>query len=139
VDDLRISAAEVPTDGAFTASVRVSNTGPRDGEEVVQIYLRDLLAPVARPVRQLVGFARVPLAPGAAADVHFHVHADRTAFTGRQFERIVEPGELEVLIGTSAGDLPCRGIVRLIGSARVVGADRTLVTPAEVNARISRA
>ncbi len=139
VDDLRLSAAEVPTDGEFTASVRVRNTGLRHGEEVVQLYLRDLLAPVARPVRQLVGFARVPLAPGAAADISFHVHADRTAFTGRQFERIVEPGDLEVLVGTSAAELPCRDIVKLIGSVRVVGADRMLVTPAEVCARDSRA
>jgi beta-xylosidase len=139
VDDLRISAAEVPTDGEFTASVRVRNTGPRHGEEVVQLYLHDLLATVARPVRQLVGFARVPLAPGAAADVSFRVHADRTAFTGRGFERIVEPGDLEVLIGTSAAELPCRGVVTLIGPVRVVGADRMLVTPAEVCARNSRA
>jgi beta-xylosidase len=139
VDDLRISAAEVSTDGEFTASVRVRNTGSRHGEEVVQLYLHDLLAPVARPVRQLVGFARVPLAPGAAADVSFRVHADRTAFTGRQFERVVEPGVLEVLVGTSAADLPCRGVVTLIGSVRVVGADRMLVTPAEVYARDSRA
>lgn len=139
VGDLRISDAEVPTDGEFTASVWVTNTGDRHGEEVVQLYLRDLLAPVARPVRQLVGFARVPLAPGASAEVRFRVHADRTAFTGRQFERVVEPGDVEVLIGTSAADLPCRGIVTLIGPLRVVGADRTLVTPAEVVARTSRA
>jgi beta-xylosidase len=139
VDDLRISAAEVPTDGEFTASVRVRNTGPRHGEEVVQLYLHDLLATVARPVRQLAGFARVPLAPGAAADVSFRVHADRTAFTGRGFERIVEPGDLEVLIGTSAAELPCRRVVTLIGPVRVVGADRMLVTPAEVCARNSRA
>jgi beta-xylosidase len=135
VDDLRMSATEVPTDGEFTASVRVRNTGSRHGEEVVQIYLRDLLAPVARPVRQMVGFARVALDPGTAADVRFRVHADRTAFTGRRFERIVEPGELEVHIGTSAADLPCRATVRLVGPARVVGADRELVTPAEVCAR----
>jgi beta-glucosidase len=86
----------------------------------------------------MVGFARVALDPGAAADVRFRVHADRTAFTGRRFERIVEPGELEVHIGTSAADLPCRGAVRLVGPARVVGADRELVTPAEVCAREER-
>ncbi|HEY0813562.1 MAG TPA: glycoside hydrolase family 3 N-terminal domain-containing protein [Pseudonocardia sp.] len=139
VDDLRISAAEVPTDGEFTASVRVRNTGSRHGEEVVQLYLHDLLASVVRPVLQLVGFARVPLAPGAEADVCFRVHADRTAFTGRRFERLVEPGDLEVLLGTSANDFPCRGTVTLIGPVRVVGANRTLVTPVEVRARDSRA
>ena len=69
VDDLRISDAEVPTDGEFTVSVRVRNTGGRAGEEVVQLYLHDVLAQVTRPVKQLAGFARVRLAPGASADV----------------------------------------------------------------------
>jgi beta-glucosidase len=80
-------------------------------------------------VRQLVGFTRVGLEPGAAAQVQFRVHADRTAFTGRDMRRIVEPGDVEVLVGTSAADLPCRGTVRLTGSLRVVGHDRRLVTP----------
>jgi hypothetical protein len=132
VDDLRLSAAEVPTDGELTVSVRVRNTGGRAGDEVVQLYLRDLVAQVARPVRQLTGFARVGLAPGQAVDVTFRVHADRTAYTNRELQRIVEPGDIEVLVGTSAVDLPCRGRVRLTGSLRVVGHDRQLVTPVEL-------
>ena len=68
IDDLRISDAEVPTDGEFTVSVRVRNTGGRAGEEVVQLYLHDVVAQVTRPVRQLAGFARVRLEPGASAD-----------------------------------------------------------------------
>jgi beta-glucosidase len=135
VDDLRLGDKEIPTDGELTVSVQVRNTGPRAGNEVVQLYLRDVLAPVARPVRQLVGFARVPLEPGAAADVTFRVHADRTAFTGPGYERIVEPGDVEVLVGTSATDLPCRGTVRLTGPVRTVGPDRRLVTPVELSAR----
>jgi beta-glucosidase len=132
VDDLRLSAADVPTDGELTVSVRVRNTGARAGDEVVQLYLHDVVAQVTRPVRQLAGFARVHLEPGAAADVEFRLHADRTAFTGRDLTRIVEPGEVEVLVGTSADDLPCRGIVRLTGELRQVGHDRRLVTPVDV-------
>jgi hypothetical protein len=132
VDDLRLSAAEVPTDGELTVSVRVRNTGGRAGDEVVQLYLRDVVAQVTRPVRQLAGFARVHLEAGAAAVVEFRVHADRTAFTGRDLTRIVEPGEVEVQVGTSAADLPCRGIVRLIGELREVGHDRRLVTPVDI-------
>jgi beta-xylosidase len=135
LDDLRISAAELPTDGEVTVTVRVRNTGERAGEEVVQLYLRDVLAQVVRPTRQLVGYARVPLGPGAAADVRFLLHADRTAFTGRDLRRIVEPGDVEVLVGTSAADLPCRGKVRLTGPLREVGADRQLTTPVDVSAR----
>ncbi|MEV0612363.1 glycoside hydrolase family 3 N-terminal domain-containing protein [Nonomuraea sp. NPDC050404] len=133
VTDLRISHAEVPTDGEFTATVTVRNTGERAGEELVQLYLRDVLAQVTRPVRQLTGYARVPLEPGQAKEVRFLVHADRTAFTGRDLRRLVEPGEVEVLAGTSAADLPCRGVVRLTGPARHVGHDRRLVTPADVS------
>lgn len=132
VDDLRISDVEVKTDGEFTVSVRLRNTGSRAGDEVVQLYLHDVVGQVVRPVRQLVGFTRVPLGPGEAADVRFRVHTDRTAFAGRDLRRIVEPGEIEVFAGTSAGDLPCRGTVRLVGPTRVAGHDRQLVTPVEI-------
>ena len=84
---------------------------------MVQLYLRDVVGQVARPVKQLAGFARVGLAPGEGADVRFLVHADRTAYPNRKFERIVEPGDIEVMVGTSAADLPCRGRVRLTGSS----------------------
>ncbi|MGI5271889.1 glycoside hydrolase family 3 N-terminal domain-containing protein [Nonomuraea sp. CA-218870] len=136
--EFRISDTEVPTDGEFTVSVRVRNTGPRAGDEVVQLYLHDVLAQVTRPVRQLAGFARVRLEPGEAADVRFLVHADRTAFTGRDLERIVEPGDLEVLVGTSARDLPCAGAVRLTGPVRAVGHDRRLFTPVDVHPAAER-
>jgi hypothetical protein len=133
VDDLRASATEVPTDGEFAVSVRVRNTGTRPGHEVVQLYLRDVIAQVTRPVRQLTGFTAVRLEPGASARVRFHVHADRSAFTGRNLRRIVEPGEVEVLVGTSSADLPCRITVRLTGATRVVGHDRRLTTPVDLD------
>jgi beta-glucosidase len=133
VDRLRISAAEIPTDGEVTVTVRVRNTGPRAGDEVVQLYLHDLLAQVARPVKQLAGFGRVRLDPGESGDVRWRVHAELTAYTGRDLDRIVEPGEVEVLVGTSADELPCRGSVRITGPARVVGHDRRMLTPVEVS------
>ena len=132
LDDLRISAAEVPSDGSFTVTARVRNTGARGGDEVVQLYLHDVVAQVTRPVKQLTGFARVPLEPGEAKDVTFTVHTDRTAFTGRDLTRVVEPGVVEVLVGTSASDLPLRGTVTVTGPVREVGRDRVLTTPVEV-------
>ncbi|MFC6082138.1 glycoside hydrolase family 3 N-terminal domain-containing protein [Sphaerisporangium aureirubrum] len=134
VGDLRISDTEVPTDGEFTVTVTVRNTGARAGDEVVQLYLHDVLAQVTRPVRQLTGFARVHLEPGEGKDVRFQVHTDRTAFAGRDLRRVVEPGDVEVLVGTSATDLPCRGTVRLTGPLREAGHDRRLSTPVEVSA-----
>ncbi len=132
LDELIISDAEVPTDGQFAVSCRVRNTGPRDGEEVVQLYLHDVVAQVTRPVRQLTGFTRVWLRSGASAVVEFTVHADRTAFTGRDLTRVVEPGDIDVLVGTSSADDSCRGTVRLTGPARAAGPGRRLVTPVEV-------
>ena len=129
IDDLRLSATEVPTDGEFEVLVRVRNTGTRAGDEVVQLYLHDVVAQIVRPVKQLTGFARVTLEPGDAVDVSFRVHADRAAYTDRELERIVEPGDIEVLVGNSSASLPCRGKVRLTGETRVVDRDRQLTTP----------
>jgi len=132
VNDLRLSAVEIQTDGEFTVTVRVANTGSRPGDEVVQLYLHDVIAQVARPLKMLAGFARVSLEPGAAAEVTFSVHADRAAYVSPDMTRIVEPGELEVLVGTSSAHLPCRGPVRLAGPVRQVGYHRTLTTPVKV-------
>ncbi|HEY7010596.1 MAG TPA: glycoside hydrolase family 3 N-terminal domain-containing protein [Jatrophihabitantaceae bacterium] len=132
IDELRVSDAEVPTDGEVEVCARVRNSGDRPGDEVVQLYLRDVVAQLVRPVRQLAGFARVRLDPGEAAEVRFLLHADRTAYTTAGFDRVVEPGEVEVLVGNSAANLPCRTIVRFTGPLRVVGHDRRLTTPVEV-------
>ncbi|GAA1598450.1 glycoside hydrolase family 3 N-terminal domain-containing protein [Kribbella hippodromi] len=132
VGELRLSTDEIAVDGEFTATVRVRNTGDRAGDEVVQLYVRDVVARVARPLKLLTGFARVTLAPGQAAEVTFRVHADRTAYTGPDLRRIVEPGELDVMVGTSSLDLPCRATVRITGDVRVVGHDRVLTTPVTI-------
>ncbi|MGW6280164.1 glycoside hydrolase family 3 N-terminal domain-containing protein [Kribbella sp. NPDC055071] len=132
VDDLRLSAEAIGNDGEFTATVRVRNTGERAGDEVVQLYLRDVVARVARPLKLLTGFARVSLEPGAAVEVTFRVHADRTAYTGPDLRRIVEPGDFEVMVGTSSLDLPCRAVIRVTGDVRVVGHRRVLTTPVTI-------
>ncbi|MEV6413553.1 glycoside hydrolase family 3 N-terminal domain-containing protein [Kribbella sp. NPDC051718] len=132
VSGLELSAEEIATDGSFVATVRVRNTGSLRGDEVVQLYLHDVVAQVARPLKLLTGFARVSLDPGEVAEVAFEVHADRTAYSGADLRRIVEVGELEVLVGTSSADLPCRAVVRVVGATRVVGHDRTMVTPVVV-------
>lgn len=80
----------------------------------------------------LIGFARVSLELGAAAVVTFRIHADRTSYTTTDLTRIVEPGEIELLVGTSSQDLPCRSMVELAGPVRTVGHDRVLTTPVEI-------
>jgi beta-xylosidase len=132
-DNLELSATELATDGAVAISCTVSNTGAVAGTEIVQLYLSDPVASVVRPVRWLAGFARVELAPGAAARVTFTLHADRTSFTGRDGRRTVEPGEFRAAIGGASDDLPLAGAFTLTGPARGTGPDRVLDTPASVS------
>jgi beta-glucosidase len=127
--DFALAAEEIPTDGEVEVSCVVHNTGDRAGTEVVQLYIADPVAHVTRPVIQLAGFHRLALEPGAGARVSFRLHADRTAFTGRDLRRIVEPGEIRVLVGASSGDIRGEGSVRLTGHVREVGHDRVLTTP----------
>ncbi|MCC2307860.1 glycoside hydrolase family 3 N-terminal domain-containing protein [Cellulomonas chengniuliangii] len=93
---------EVASDGTFAAAVTVTNTGAVAGSETVQLYGHDVVASVARPVVQLLGYTRVPLEPGASARVTFTVPATRFAFTGRKMDKIVEPGDVEVWVGSHA-------------------------------------
>jgi hypothetical protein len=130
--DLRVSAESIPTDGEIELSFTIANTGPRAGAEIAQLYYGDPVAQVARPVSQLAGFIRVPLEAGERARVVFRLHADRTAFTGIDHRRIVEPGEITLAVGPSSTDLPLRSSVRLTGPVRKVGRDRVLSTPARI-------
>jgi beta-xylosidase len=130
--DLELSADHAATDEGVGISCTVRNTGPVAGTEVVQLYLGDPVASVVRPTRWLAGFTRVTLAPGEGARVTFRLHADRTAFTGRDGTRIVEPGEISVGIGGASDDTPLSGSFTLTGPVRPVGADRVLTTPTSV-------
>jgi beta-xylosidase len=130
--DLELSAERTPTDGGVGISCTVRNTGAVAGTEVVQLYLGDPVSSVVRPTRWLAGFTRVTLAPGESARVTFRLHADRTAFTGRDGTRIVEPGEISVGIGGASDNLPLSGAFTLTGPARPAGADRVLTTPVSV-------
>ncbi|HWM40579.1 MAG TPA: glycoside hydrolase family 3 N-terminal domain-containing protein [Streptomyces sp.] len=134
--ELTFSREDVPVDGVLEIACTVSNTGERAGAEVVQLYLTDPVAQVTRPWRQLAGFARVQLEPGERTRVTFSLHTDRTAFTGRDGQRIVEPGVIEVRVGGSSTETPLEGSFRIKGAApRAVGRGRVLSTPVEVSAR----
>lgn len=99
--DLEVDAA-APTDGVIRAAVTVTNTGERAGVDVVQLYGRDVVGSIARPVAQLLGYARVALEPGASARVVFDVPAQRFAFSDRRLVRVVEPGDVELWVAAHA-------------------------------------
>jgi beta-xylosidase len=131
-ENLRASAAEVDTSGSIELRVTVHNTGARDGDEVVQLYAADPVASVTRPVTQLIGFARVRLAPAASAEVSFTVHTDRLSFTGRTMERIVEPGAVLFRVGTASDTFADLAAVQLIGGRRTIRGERIMDTPVTV-------
>lgn len=133
--ELRVDAGEIATDGAVTVTLSVANTGDRDGVEVVQLYLADPVAQTPRPVQRLIGYARVPLPAGAAADVRFRVPADLAAYTGRDLRRIVDAGEL-VLSASRSSDAPVSSVtVRVTGATRVVDHTRALAPEVTVSPR----
>jgi beta-glucosidase len=132
VSDLSVSASEIATDGTVEVSASVRNTGDRAGSEVVQLYLSDPVAQVTRPIKELIGYAKVALEPGQSRRVTFTVHADRTSFTGLRHQRIVEPGDIVLSVGTSSEDRPLAATVRITGEERIVGEGRVLTTPVRV-------
>jgi len=122
-----------PTDGTVRVGLRVTNTSPRSGTDVVQLYLHDPVAQVTRPVVRLIGYARVPLGPGESADVEFEVAADVTSFTGMAGQRVVEPGAVELRFGASCADIRSVVALQLKGPERVVDHTRVLGVPVVVN------
>lgn len=130
--DAAASADRITTDGTVSVSITVTNTSERAGAEVVQLYLSDPHAEVARPVQKLIGYARVELAAGASADVVFDVPADLAAYTGRAGRRIVDAGEIVLSAGRSSGDLASSVSVWLEGPTRIVDHTRALVAGVSV-------
>jgi beta-xylosidase len=124
--EVTASSEQLPTDGELTVSLTVRNTGPRTGAEVVQLYLHDPVAQVTRPVTRLIGYSRLPLAPGQATRLTFTVHADLASFTGRRGRRVVEPGELQLRLGSSSTDTRHTVAVQLVGQEREVDHGRRL-------------
>jgi beta-glucosidase len=115
----------VPTDGTLHLACRVTNVGGRAGDEVVQVYVRDEVASVVRPVMELRAFARVHLRVGQHATVAFEIPTDALAFTGRDLERIVEPGTLTVLVGASSADIRLTATTNFVGPMHRARADPT--------------
>ena len=107
--DLRIGPGEIAPDGRAIVTLRVRNTGSRAGSEVVQLYLRDVLASVARPVLMLAGFERVRLLPGEEREVSFPLGPEQLRMLDRDMRWVVEPGMFRISVGASSKDIRLRG------------------------------
>jgi len=102
LDDLRVASPTIGPGGRTEVTVRVANTGPRAGDEVVQLYIRDQVSSVTRPVKELRGFERVTLQPGESKTVRFTLGPDELSLIDRRMQRVVEPGRFDIMLGTSA-------------------------------------
>jgi beta-glucosidase len=112
-----LAETEVSWNDAIVASVTVSNSGDRAGEEVVQLYVRDPQASVTRPVLELKGFVRVELDPGESRRITFSVPAGQLGFHGRDLDYVVEPGRIDVFVGTSSAEVVPVGAVTVVADA----------------------
>jgi beta-glucosidase len=101
----QLSAPRISANGKLTVSVEVENTGRRAGDEVVQLYIRDLVATMTRPVKELKGFQRVSLQPGEKRRVEFVLGPEHLGFWNREMKYIVEPGEFRVMVGNNSVDV----------------------------------
>jgi beta-glucosidase len=104
IGKVRLEKARIKAGGSTRAFAEVANTGARAGAEVVQMYVRDVVSSVTRPVKELKGFEKVALRPGETKTVAFDITPDTLAFHGIDMEYVVEPGEFLILIGNSSRD-----------------------------------
>lgn len=103
--DLQLSNNSMNEKGKITASVTVTNTGNYDADEIVQMYIRDMVGSVARPVKELKGFERIHLKKGESRTVSFDITAEQLKFYNSALNWVCEPGEFEVMVGGNSRDV----------------------------------
>jgi beta-glucosidase len=129
--DLRVEPAEIRAGDNLGISLRVHNPGPRAGDDVVQLYVRDEIASIAPPVQQLRGFRRISLSAGESVQLQFSLHASALGFTDADNQHALEPGRFEVMLGGSSADIRLRGHFQLTGPRTTTPAP-VLDTPVQV-------
>ncbi len=113
--NLQVSPSSIPTDGSVVVSVDVANAGARNGDEVVQLYLHDGVRSVTRPVLQLKGFQRITLGPNERRTVSFSLTSADLSLLDEHLHEVVQPGSVDVLVGSSSGDIRQKGSFEIRG------------------------
>lgn len=114
IENVRLVRKKIKTDGSTRVLADVTNTGNRDGSEVVQMYVRDLVSSVTRPIKELKGFQKVSLQPGETKAVEFDITPESLAFYDVDMKYLVEPGEFEILIGNSSRDADLQKVILVV-------------------------
>lgn len=130
--DLKINPARGSSAGKVSISLDVQNSGKCRGDEVVQLYIRDVVASISRPVKELKGFKKLSLAPQEKRSISFTVSSDQLAFYDENMKLTVEPGTFEVMVGSSSEDIRLSGKFDVTGAKREVIGDRDYLTEIEV-------
>lgn len=112
--DLEFYHQKIAKGEKTTVRFKVTNTGDFDGDEVVQLYIKDLFASVARPVMELKGFQRVFLEKGETRELSFEITPEMLSMLNEEMNRVVEPGEFRIMIGASSNDIRLRGIMEVV-------------------------
>jgi len=130
---LIISPKNIGPAGKVEITFDVRNTGDREGDEVVQLYVQDEVASVTRPAMELKGFKRVTLEPGEKKRITFRLSVDQLAFYDRHMRLVVEPGTFKVMIGSSSEDIRLSGSFEVIGDTKVTPSTRVFFSEVIIN------
>ena len=130
--DLVISAEEISPQESVCIEMTIKNMGNRAGDEVVQLYLRDIHASIARPVKELAGFRRVMLRPEEEKQICFQVAASQTAFLDADMRWRIEKGRIDVEIGSSSEDIRLKGHFAIRDTAWIAGKERAFYADVDV-------
>lgn len=129
----QLLASQVAMEGEIALQVTIRNDGERRGSEVVQLYVRDKVASMVRPVQELKAFRRVTLDPGETATLTFYLPVDMLNFTRRDGQRIVEPGEFVLQVGASSADIRGTATVTVKGEVRELAQRWRMMSRCEVS------
>ena len=130
--DLSINPIQATLGQVVDISLRVTNTGEVQGDEVVQLYVCDEFATVPRPVKELKAYVRISLGPGESREVIFHLPVDQLAFYDRDLNLVLEPGRIMLMIGSSSEDIRLTGEFEITGEAQMMVDERVFECPVEV-------
>jgi beta-xylosidase len=128
--DLRLIPEQVPSNGSVVISICVTNTGKRPGDEVVQLYFHDRATGVTRPYQELVGFKRIHLEPSTSTIVEFVVHMSQLGYIDASGQFVLEPGPIEVWIGSASDDIRARGHFEIVGAPTALQGQRSYLSSA---------
>jgi beta-glucosidase len=130
--DLEVAQEQVTAGETVDVSFKITNTGSVAGDEVPQLYIRDLYASMPRPVKELKGYVRLTLQPGESKTIIFHLPVDQLAFYDQNLDLMLEPGDIKVMIGSSSEDIHLFSSFKVTGEGKLPVKERVFVCPVEI-------